>query len=177
MDELNELIKKSIANHRPSQEKLYRQFYPSLFCLGKKFFKDDHAALEVVNDGMLKVFKHLPDYKTGQGAFFNWVYTIVRNTALDRLKLTVHIAIGEINDWDEPDKAINVLQQLEWKDIYQYLDHLPAATRMVFSLFYLEGFTIPQITERLSVSTGTVKWHLNAGRKIMLPILKKHFIH
>ena len=42
-------------------------------------------ALEAVNDGMMKVFKALPDYKYNQGSFFNWVYTIVRNAAVDKL--------------------------------------------------------------------------------------------
>lgn len=160
---------------RLSQEKLYRHFYPSMFCLCKKFFQDDHAALEAVNDGMMKVFRALPEYKTGQGAFFNWVYTIVRNTALDKLKLATKTTVEMEADYDERDDTGNTLQQLEWKDIYYFLDRLPPATRAVFSLFYLEHYLIPDIANRLQISAGTVKWHLSESRRILQPALKKYF--
>lgn len=160
---------------RLSQEKLYRHFYPSMFCLCKKFFQDDHAALEAVNDGMMKVFRALPEYKTGQGAFFNWVYTIVRNTALDKLKLATKTTVEMEADYDERDDTGNTIQQLEWKDIYYFLDRLPPATRAVFSLFYLEHYLIPDIANRLQISAGTVKWHLSESRRILQPALKKYF--
>lgn len=177
MEDLNELIKNCIQNDRLSQEKLYRRFYPSMFCLCKKFFHDDHAALEAVNDGMMKVFRRLPDFKTGQGEFFNWVYTIVKHTALDKLKKLVHPTVSHAEEHEEPDTTLSILEQLEWKDIYRFLDHLPPAARPVFSLFYLENYPIAAIAGQLQISTGTVKWHLNESRKIMQPVLKKHFTH
>lgn len=177
MQNLNEIIQLCVSNDRLAQEKFYRHFYPSMFCLCKKFFRDDHAALEAVNDGMIKVFLHLPDYKSEKGAIFNWVYTIVRNTALDKLKVAIKIPVVDraVDEYETEYITGNILQHLEWKDIYSYLDHLPPATRLVFSLFYLESYTIPLIAEKLQISIGTVKWHLSESRKIMQPILKKHF--
>ncbi|MDF2187182.1 sigma-70 family RNA polymerase sigma factor [Paraflavitalea sp. CAU 1676] len=175
MDELHEIITGCIRNDRAAQEKFYRHFYPSMFCLCKKFFRDDHAALEAVNDGMMKVFAHLADFKAEKGAIFNWVYTIVRHTALDKLKVPVRVIVPDTDDEDLEIPTGNILEHLEWRDVYHYLDHLPPATRAVFSLFYLEHFKIPAIAERLKISTGTVKWQLSEGRKIMQPVLKKHF--
>jgi RNA polymerase sigma-70 factor (ECF subfamily) len=117
----------------------------------------------------------LPDYKHGQGSFFNWVYTVVRNTALDKLKITVQTIEGNVDNFDEADNTRSILQNLEWKDIYHFLDRLAPATRLVFSLFYLEHYQIPDIATRLQISTGTVKWHLSESRKIMQPVLKKYF--
>lgn len=175
MLDLHETIAKCIHNDRLAQEQFYRHFYPSMFCLCKKFFRDDHAALEAVNDGMMKVFIHLPDYKKEKGALFNWVYTVVRNTALDKLKESIKIPLVEIEEEGIEPVVGNILEHLERKDIYYYLDHLSPATRAVFSLFYLESYKIPQIAEQLQISTGTVKWQLSEGRKIMRPLLKKHF--
>ena len=175
MEDIHEIIQNCIQHDRLSQEKLYRHHYPSMFCLCKKFFQDDHAALEAVNDGMMKVFRALPDYKTGQGSFFNWVYTIVRNTALDKLKITAKVTVEIEEDYDESDDTGSILQNLEWKDIYYFLDRLPPATRAVFSLFYLEHYMIPDIASRLQISAGTVKWHLSESRRILQPALKKYF--
>jgi RNA polymerase sigma factor (sigma-70 family) len=149
--------------------------YPSMFCMCKKFFQDDHVALEAVNDGMIKVFKALPDYKYNQGRFFNWVYTIVRNVAVDKLRVTVKATVGNIDEYDEADNTRSILQNLEWKDIYQFLDRLPPATRLVFSLFYLEQYKIPEIASQLQISSGTVKWHLTESRRIMKPVLTSYF--
>jgi len=163
-------------NDRLSQEKLYKQFFPALFCLCKRFFQNDHEAREAVNDGMLKVYKNIDSYRPEKGAFFNWVYTIIRNTALDKLKLSVSIpqraeALSDI----ESDPGDNPLRLLESKEVYKLLDHLAPATRVVCSLFYLEGYSIADIGERLKISTGTVKWHLSESRKKLKENLEKYF--
>lgn len=80
------MIIKCLGNDRAAQEKLYRKFYPALFLLCRKFFKDENDALEALNDGMLRVFKHIGQYNNTIGEFFNWMYTVVRNAALDKLK-------------------------------------------------------------------------------------------
>jgi RNA polymerase sigma-70 factor (ECF subfamily) len=41
---------------------------------------------------------------------------------------------------------------------------LPAATRAVCTLFYIEGFSIKEIAAQLNISEGTIKWHLNESR-------------
>ena len=147
-----------------------------MFCLGKRFFQNDHEAREAVNDGMLKVYKNIGSYRSEKGAFFNWVYTIVRNTALDKLKLSVSITQrSETLSGIEPDLADNPLHLLESKEVYKLLDHLALATRVVCSLFYLEGYSIKDIVEQLKISPGTVKWHLSESRKKLKEIFEKHF--
>jgi RNA polymerase sigma factor (sigma-70 family) len=177
LDDLQQLINDCAANNRLSQEKLYRRFYPALFLLCKRFFSDNHQALEALNDGMLKVYKQLQHYDAEKGAFFNWMYTIIRNTALDKLKgkhlfmvqivdeATLHIAHPE----DNP------LQLLEHKDVYTLLDILPPATRVICTLFYLDGFSIKDISSQLQVSSGTIKWHLSETRKRLKSFLKAYY--
>ncbi len=164
-----------MRDDRLAQEKFYRHFYPSMFCLCKKFFQDDHAVLEAVNDGMLKVFNRLKDYHPDKGALFNWVYTVVRNTALDKLKTSVKVPVAAVSEEEVEIPTGNILEDLEWRDVYHYLDLLPPATRAVFSLFYLEHFNISAITKQLQIAPGTVKWQLSEGRRLLHPVLKKHF--
>jgi RNA polymerase sigma factor (sigma-70 family) len=172
-----QVIDGCIRNDRLSQEKLYKKFFPALFCLCKRFFTNDQEATEAVNDGMLKVYKNIGAFREGKGVFFNWVYTIVRNTAIDKLKLSVSIPQRSepLSDTADAGSSDNPLRSLESKDIYLLLDHLTPATRAVCSLFYFEGFSIKDIVERLSISPGTVKWHLSESRKKMKEIFEQHF--
>ena len=174
LEDLNLLIRECAANNRLRQEKLYRRFYPALILLCRRFFSDDHVAMEAVNDGMMKVYRNISSYNPAKGDFFNWVYTVVRNTALDKLKLARFPDIVQMNGSSEPVHEENPLKTLEEKDIYTLLDELAPATRVVCSLFYLEGFSIKDISEKLDLSAGTIKWHLSETRKKLKPVLEKY---
>lgn len=156
---------------------MYKQFYVPLYCLCRRIFQNDHEAIESVNDGMLKVFASIGSYREDKGKFFNWVYTIVRNTALDKLRATVPFPeqFDMLADLPETDPGYNPLRALEWKDMYALLDQLSPATRVVCSLFYMEGYSIKDIAGQLGISTGTVKWHLSESRKKLKVIMEGYF--
>jgi len=155
---------------------LYREFYVPLFCMCRRYFQNDHEAVESVNDGMLKVFQHIGTYQAEKGKFFNWVYTIVRNTALDKFRASAAAAFrSESGDITEADTGTNPLIALEGKDLYRLLDRLSPATRVICGLFYLEGYSVNDIADQLSISGGTVKWHLSESRKKLKSILERHF--
>jgi len=127
---------------------------------------------------MMKVFERIGSYQPERGRFFNWVYAIVRHTALDKLRSSITRTLETDildDDWPGIDAGDNPLRLMEERDIYRLLDRLPPATRAVFNLFYLENYTIRDIVEALSVSAGTVKWHLSDGRHKLKSLLEQHF--
>ena len=124
---------------------------------------------------MLKVYNSIGEFQKNKGEFFNWLYTIIRNTALDKLKLKPAPLSQEINDKMDLVYESNPLEALEWKDIYKLLDVLTPAARVVCTLFYIEGFKIKEISEQLNISAGTVKWHLSEIRIKLKPVLKNHY--
>jgi len=174
LEDLHDIIEGCKRNDRSSQEKLYRQFYPGLYALCKKFFVNQHDVLTALNDGMLNVFKNIGQYDPAKGELFNWAYTIVRNAAITLLnsrkiiQQTTGITVKIENlIFDNPFK------ELEWNDIYFYLDKLPPATRAVCTLHYLEGFAIKEIAEQLALSEGTIKWHLSESRNRLKILFSK----
>ncbi len=175
MEDLQLLVRECLTNNRRSQEKLYRRFYPALFLLCRKFFSQPEEAVEVLNDGMLRVFTQLDKYDAAKGEFFNWVYTVVRNTALDKIRSRKWPPHQEMDE-DGGVTQNNILSKLEWEDIYKLLDALPPSTRAVCSLFYLEGFPVKEIAEMLQQSPGTVKWHLSETRSKLKPILEQYYL-
>jgi RNA polymerase sigma factor (sigma-70 family) len=127
---------------------------------------------------MMKVFERIGSYRPERGRFFNWAYTIVRHTALDKLKSsiarTARTSLPD-KDWPEVESGENPLRAMEEKDIYRVLDRLSPATRVIFDLFYIENFTVREIAEELSIAAGTVKWHLSDGRRKLKTLLERHF--
>ncbi|HEX4850209.1 MAG TPA: RNA polymerase sigma factor [Puia sp.] len=179
MEDFTKIIRGCARNDRASQEKLYKQLYVPLFCMCRRFFRHDHEAIESVNDGMLKVFSSIQTYHESKGKFFNWVYTIVRNTALDkwRAQSSPVFLLEEMDSLEniyENTNGQNPLKYLEGKDLYLLLDQLSPATRVVCNLFYIEGYSIREVAELLGLSEGTVKWQLSEGRKKLRSIFEKH---
>lgn len=159
-------------NDRACQQKLYAQFYPAFFALCKTFFSDNHDVLTALNDGMLKVFKNIDKFDESKGDFFNWAYTIIRNSALNLVVKKKNTLTYELNEQLIEIKGYNPFRHLEWKDIYYYLGQLQFNTRCVCSLFYLEGFSIKEIVKSLDMKEGTVKWHLNECRNKLKKIFE-----
>lgn len=176
MDNLEEIIIQCIANNRQGQEKLYRMFYPALFTMSRRILADDHEALEALNNGMLKVFKNIAGWDGNKGAFFNWVYTIVRHAALDKIKENKkRFETDELKEIVDIGTSAEITDAIEWKEIYSLSEILPPATRCIYNFFYIDGCTIKEIAEMLELSSGTVKWHLSKAREKLKPSLINHF--
>jgi RNA polymerase sigma factor (sigma-70 family) len=158
-----------------SQEKLYHFYYNSLYTLCRTFFTDKQEIITALNNGMLKVFKNIHQYDKTKGMVFNWVYTIVRNSALSLLKNKNNFSSFQTIENLEESAFENPFKKLEWNDIYLYLDTLPPKTRCICNLFYLQGFSIKEIAVAVDVKEGTVKWHLNESRIRLKQVFQKNY--
>ncbi len=177
-EDLQQIILGCGRNDRASQEKLYKQFYAPLFCLCRRFFPNTDDAVEALNDGMLKVFEKIGSYQEGKGRFFTWVYTIVRNTAIDKFRKDISVPATDPAGLEETlieeSTYGNPAKGLEELDLVVLFEGLSPASRVISTLFYLEGYKIREIAETLGISAGTVKWHLSESRKKLKSIFDKY---
>lgn len=150
-------------------------FYPGLALLCKRFFEDDHEAIEVLNNGMIKVFRNIRSFDPDKGSLFNWCYTIVRNAALDKLKKKKYPSVPFTDKHTEIASDDTPTMQLEEKAIYALLNVLEQPARVICSLFYMEGFSVKEIAQQLDLAEGTVKWYLHQARKKLKPVFEKHY--
>jgi RNA polymerase sigma-70 factor (ECF subfamily) len=54
---------------------------------------------------------------------------------------------------------------------------LPDATRAVFNMYVMEGFTHKEIGNIVGISEGTSKWHLSEGRRILKEKIERMKLH
>ena len=172
MTDLEDIIAGCISNNRVSQEKLYRQFYPGLHAMCRQFFSDEQDIVTALNNGMLNVYKNITSYEASKGEFLNWCYTIVRNAAITYLNSIKSLNTVQLDATLQYDYCENPLIELEWEDLFSYLDKLPPATRAVSSLYYRENFSIKEISQLHDISEGTVKWHLSECRNKLSKLLR-----
>ncbi len=169
-----ELIKACIANDRLAQEAMYRRFFASMIRMCMRYTQDREEAMEIVNTGMLRVFKKLHTFAF-KGSLEGWVRRLVFHALSDHFRKKerpVHFLSMEDRDASVPE---NALQNLYLEDILKLVDFLPEATRRVFILYAIEGFTHVEIAERSNISVGTSKWHLAMARKQLKQLIQEHY--
>ena len=55
--------------------------------------------------------------------------------------------------------------------------NLPKATKLVFNLFAIDGYSHKEIAQQLNISANTSKWHVKEARKkLKEQILKKQVL-
>lgn len=135
-----------------------------------RYAKDKDVAIEIINNGFLKVFMKLHTFGF-KGSLEGWIRKLVFHALSDYYKKqSKNIRVLELNDFDKKTTA-KALDNLYFEDVIKLVDYLPNATREVFWLYAVEGFTHKQISEKLSISSGTSKWHLSNARKKLKELL------
>jgi RNA polymerase sigma factor (sigma-70 family) len=166
--ELARLIEGCKANERSAQETLYKRYYGKMMAMCLRYTGNRDDAMEVLNTGFLKVFKSLDSYKSN-GSFDGWVYRIIYNSVIDRLRTRMkEMKTVEVdNDMAIATIDTSSIQELYVKDLMGLMQELPQSTRLVFNMFAIEGYQHSEIAELLNISEGTSKWHVNQARKIL----------
>lgn len=146
------------------QEKLYKEYYASMFRLAMIYTVDSRDAQEIVNDAFLKVFLSIGAFKPEIGTFYTWMRRILINTALDyRKKHKTFLELDE-NFSSVRNEAVG---RLTWKDVLRSLTNLPERTASVFNLYHFEGYSHKEIGLMLGISTGTSRWYLSESKKLL----------
>lgn len=163
------LIALCLKQDRKAEYELYKQSYSYLMSICMRYSRDKDTASEALNAGYLKILKNLPSYKP-EIPFKAWIRQIMINTLIDvyrkhkreREKLTYVDEYFDTADFSDVNEA---LARLNCKQILDEIARLPEATRRVFNLFVIDGYSHREIGEMLEISEGTSKWHLNAARQ------------
>ena len=85
IDVPDSLVARARTGCREAFEQIYRRFERPVFTLALRICGDREAAGDVLQDTMLKLFHHLPDYR-GDCPFWGWLRQIAVNEALLRLR-------------------------------------------------------------------------------------------
>lgn len=174
--ELEQLIQGCIRNERGAQEKLYHLFYPRMMAVVKRYIDHEMQAEEIMNNGFLRAFQKIKQYNF-QGSFEGWLRKIVFHAVADYVKQNARysssVVLVEKDEYVHKDHA----DKLYYDQLLSMVQSLPDATRTVFNMYVLEGFTHKEIGSMLGISEGTSKWHLSEGRRVLKEKIEKQELH
>lgn len=129
---------------------------------------DAELARDVVQDGWADIVRGLPGLKESS-VFPAWAYRIITRRAADAINRIQRKRRTEAAYAAEPDAENKSVSNMELSadanPLHHAIEALPTKQRAVIALYYLEEFSITEISVALSVPAGTVKTRLMHARK------------
>jgi RNA polymerase sigma-70 factor (ECF subfamily) len=164
-----QLIALCIKHDRKAEYELYKLSYSYLMSICMRYSKDKDTASEILNMGYLKILKNLETYKP-EIPFKSWVRRVMVNTLIDEYRKNKKerenvVYVEEYFDNSNFSDVNEALGRINCSEIYKHINRLPEATKKVFNLFVIDGYSHKEIGDMLDISEGTSKWHLNAARQ------------
>ncbi len=174
--ELEELIHGCIRNERNAQEKLYKLFYSRMMSVVRRYIDSEMQAEEVLNNGFLRAFQKVQQY-TFQGSFEGWLRKIVFHAVSDYVKQNARynekVVLVEKDEYVHKDHA----DRMYYNQLLEIVHTLPVATRTVFNMYVMEGYSHKEIGKMVGISEGTSKWHLSEGRRMLKEKIERLQLH
>ncbi|HQX73880.1 MAG TPA: RNA polymerase sigma factor [Chitinophagaceae bacterium] len=182
-DELTYHVEACALNSRESQKVLYSSFYGYAMAICDRYVNNQDDALEILNDGFLKIFKEIhhykPAYKDVISSFKGWLRKIMVYTAIDHFrKYQKHQLVASLDDvvYHVPSVSDDAINKLSYDEIIRAVQDISPGYRAVFNLFVIEEFSHEEIAGHLGISVGTSKSNLSKARRQLQKILFKQNI-
>lgn len=174
MNTLDEIIDGCIAQKRIAQKLLYERYYGKMMAVCQRYANDKQDASLILNNGFLKVFKHLETFKKNNNTNFNgWVHRIMVNSAIDFYRSAIKNSTKEISEHITISNNEDSFSQLAAEDIIALIQQLSPAYRAVFNLYVMEGYNHSEIAQLLGIAEGTSKSNLSKARVQLQTMLAK----
>ena len=163
---------------RAAADRLFASYYERVGRWCFRFTGDRESAADLAQEVFLKAHRHLESYR-GSSQFGTWLYSIVRNEALNRAKRNAPPAESEEALIQlpalDPDPEELATRQSRSRRLHRFLNEtLDETERTVFTLHYGEDVPLDAITRmlRLDNSSGAKAYIVSAKRKLARAVEK-----
>lgn len=157
-----------------AQRRLYDHFAPVMLGVCFRFTKSISDAEDVLQDGFIKVFNCLNQYKH-EGEPGAWIRKIMVNTALNYLKKNKKyqndLSFSETHlhpvSFDDP------VVKLQTKELAELIRQLPSGFQLIFNLYAIEGYSHVEIASMLGISDGTSRSQYARARALLIKWIER----
>jgi RNA polymerase sigma-70 factor (ECF subfamily) len=160
---------------------LVSRYQDKAFWVAYNLVGNTEESRDVAQEAFVRIFRALDRFDFNM-SFYTWLYRIVTNLAIDRLrKLKKHRPIG-LTGMEEiiRDPAIDGqpssrLEKEELKgSVRKILKTLPDKYKTILVLRDIEGLSCKEIASIIGASHATVRWRLHTARKLFKEKWERH---
>jgi RNA polymerase sigma-70 factor (ECF subfamily) len=164
-----QLVKDCIRGKPAAQRQLYDLFAGPMLGICYRYTKSMADAEDVLQEGFIKVFKNIHQYKF-EGELGGWIRRIMVNTAINYLKKNSRYQT-ELLFTDEQLHAVtndDPEVRMGAKELSELIRQLPTGYQTIFNLHVVEGYTHVEIGELLGIHEGTSRSQYARARGLLI---------
>jgi RNA polymerase sigma-70 factor (ECF subfamily) len=167
-----ELVSWMTNDAREGLNELFGNSMPRLFRAADRILHNYHDSEDALQDGLLSALHHMDQFQ-GNSQFSTWLFSIVRNSALAKLRRQRAHAFVSVDDYGleddaefgsaeiladpRPDPERSCGQAELSSEFDRMLTDLPANYRAIIRLCDFEGCSGKEAAERLGLTVSAVK--------------------
>ena len=171
-------ITKILAGDAQAYTFLVNRYKDMVFTLAVRMLRNKEEAEEVAQDAFVKAYIKLDKFK-GDAKFSTWLYKVVYNTSLDKLKKLKKnaLVVPRENVTERNLHTIdNALEQMQDKErtaaIQECIALLPADESALLTLFYFDELSLKEIAKVTATPVNNLKVKLFRSRKKLAAIIE-----
>lgn len=167
---IEELISLCRQKNQKAQFEVYSRYCKAMYNVAFRIVKDAHYAEDVMQEGFLKAFLKIDDYKQ-EVAFGAWLKRIIVNHSIDFYKKNNRLGtedfekvVYKVED-DSGTEPETDYTHLKADQVLQAINGLKDSYRMVLTLFFVEGYDQEEITEILNISYANCRTTMSRAKE------------
>ncbi|MNJ88934.1 ECF RNA polymerase sigma factor SigR [compost metagenome] len=167
MDDLT-LVNECAKGNSKAQRALFDKFAPKMLAVCQRYLRNNQEAEDVLQDGFVKVFQKIVDFKM-EGSLEGWIRRIIVNTALDTIRKNKKL-LDDVQVEEVQYKVSFTDHQFDGMDLAQLMkliNDMPDGYRVVFNMFAIEGYSHKEIADTLGVTENTSKSQYSRARAFL----------
>jgi RNA polymerase sigma-70 factor (ECF subfamily) len=167
------LLRQVASGDREAFSQLYDRFSGPLYGAALQILRDAAEAQDVVHDAFVSLWEKAAAFETSRGSAFAWAMTLVRNRAIDRLRMrrrrTELLAdsapedLGYAGDFHAFTGGDSAALDDNARLVRAAVAALPPEQQKALELAFFSGLTQEEIARKLREPLGTVKARIRRG--------------
>ena len=168
-----EFIEACVRNERWAQKRLYEEHYSQMMGVCLRYARNEHDALDILQEGFIKVFRNIAKYQPGT-TLAAWIRRIMVNTAIDYYRKNIRRRTEDLDTaYELKSTDADAISQCSEKEILEAVQQLTPAYRVVFNLYVIEGYSHKEIAELMDITESTSRSNLVKSRMKLRAIIHK----
>ena len=151
-------------------QRLVAEHYVALYRYAYRLSGSEADAEDLTQETFCKAQMNLSQLRQPERAK-NWLFTILRNAYLHRVRTEKQQPVSLEQVGDVPDVLPESLPDIDPDQLQQALAELPEVYRTPILLYYFEEFSYRDIADQMDLPIGTVMSRLARGRKRLHTLL------
>lgn len=170
-----EIVEKVRSNDQELYSVIVERYQHKLLRYATNLIKDEHKAVDVVQESLIKAFINLNSFDAGK-KFSSWVYRIVHNEAMNSVKkYPKEVPLLDDVDFQSDENIENDFEQRETiARVEKCLGEMPLLYSESLTLLYVEEKSYTEISDILRIPMGTVATRIRRAKILMKHICQKN---